>query len=397
VNPGPLFAFALGAITLFGPLSIHLFLPAMPAVKAEFGISEAVAQLTLSVTLFGMAFLTLVYGSLSDRYGRRSVLMWSMALFLAGSAATLVADNVWLLVAGRFLQAAGAAGGGALSRVIARDIYGEHRLVKALAYLTMAYTLGPMLAPPLGGFLTDGFGWRGIFGFALGFGMLITALAYFILVETHKPHPDSASLRAMVAGYGALFRHARFCGFVFQSGFSTGAFFTIAVASTYLMKDNLGRSATEYGLFFLAFPIGFSTGNLIAGKLSGRIRLEAMVLVGALIAIVTVATQVTLILSGELNPWVLFVPGGIVTFAQGLSLPNAQTGAMRIEPRYAGTAAGIGGFMSLFFAALFTELVGVFADGTPMPMVVLASAASVLSLASALTAFISTAPRRRSG
>ena len=108
MNPGPLFAFALGAITLFGPLSIHLFLPAMPAVKAEFGITEAVTQLTLSVTLFGMAFLTLVYGSLSDRYGRRSVLMWSMALFLAGSLATLLAKSIWLLVLGRLLQAAGA-------------------------------------------------------------------------------------------------------------------------------------------------------------------------------------------------------------------------------------------------------------------------------------------------
>jgi DHA1 family bicyclomycin/chloramphenicol resistance-like MFS transporter len=387
VNPGPLFAFALGAITLFGPLAVHLFLPAMPAVKAEFAISDAVAQLTLSVTLFGMAFLTLIYGSLSDRYGRRRVLLWSMGLFLVGSLATLVGKSVWLFVAGRFLQAAGAAGGGALSRVIARDVYGEHRLVKALAYLTMAYTLGPMLAPALGGFLTDGFGWRGIFAFALGFGAVITVIAFFVIPETHKPHPASGSLRAMLSGYGALFAHARFCGFVLQSGFSTGAFFSIAVAATYLMKDSLGRSATEYGLFFLAFPIGFSSGNLIAGRLSGRIKMETMVLTGSLIAIVTVAVLAAMVLSGELNPWIIFVPGGIVTFAQGLSLPNAQTGAMRIVPRYAGTAAGIGGFMSLFFGALFTELVGVFADGTPHPMVMLASGAAVLSLGAALTAF----------
>jgi DHA1 family bicyclomycin/chloramphenicol resistance-like MFS transporter len=310
-----------------------------------------------------------------------------MATFLAGSLATFLADNVWLFVAGRFLQAAGAAGGGALSRPIARDVYGEHRLVKVLAYLTMAYTLGPMLAPALGGFLTDGFGWRGIFAFALGFGVVITALAYFVIYETHKPRPGAGAARAMLAGYPRLFAHARFCGFVLQSGFSTGAFFTIAVASTYLMKEQLGRSAFEYGLFFLAFPIGFSSGNLIASRLSGRVAIETMVLTGSLIAIVTVTTQAALVLSGEINPWTLFIPGGILTFAQGLSLPNAQTGAMRIVPQYAGTAAGVGGFMSLFFGALFTELVGVFADGTAIPMVVLASCGAVLSLGAALTSF----------
>jgi DHA1 family bicyclomycin/chloramphenicol resistance-like MFS transporter len=387
MSPGPLFAVALAAATIIGPLAIHLFLPALPAVKAAFGISDAVAQLTLSITLFAMAFLTLVYGSLSDRYGRRRVLLWSMALFVVGTLATLVADDIVLFILGRLLQAAGAAGGGALSRAIARDVYGSDKLVKVLAYLTMAYTLGPMLAPPIGGFLVDRLGWQAIFVFALALGCVIAGLSYFIIFETHKPHPVPGALRHMLAGYGALFSSLRFNGFVLQSGFSTGAFFSIAVSATYLMRDNLGRSATEYGLFFLAFPIGFSSGNFISSRLSGRVPIEKMVLIGALTAIATVATQDALVLSGVVNPWTLFIPGGIVTFAQGLSLPNAQSGAMAVVPRYAGTAAGVGGFMSLFAAALFTELVGIFADGTPMPMIALATSASVLSLVSALMSF----------
>jgi len=387
MNPGPLFAVALAAATIIGPLAIHLFLPALPAVKAAFGISEAVAQLTLSVTLFGMAFLTLVYGSLSDRYGRRRVLLWSMALFVAGTLATLIADNIVLFVLGRLLQATGAAGGGALSRAIARDVYGPDKLVKAIAYLTMAYTLGPMLAPPIGGFIVDHFGWRGIFVLALVLGGAIAVLSYLVIFETHKPHAGSGAIRHMLAGYGALFSSLRFNGFVLQSGFSTGAFFSIAVSATYLMRDNLGRSATEYGLFFLAFPLGFSSGNFVSSRLSGRVRIETMVLVGALVAIATVAVQDALVLGGVVTPWTLFIPGGIVTFAQGLSLPNAQSGAMGVVPRYAGTAAGVGGFMSLFAAALFTELVGIFADGTPFPMIALASVAAVLSLASALGSF----------
>jgi DHA1 family bicyclomycin/chloramphenicol resistance-like MFS transporter len=404
VNPGPLFAVALGAITIIGPLAIHLFLPAIPAVKAAFGVSDAVAQLSLSATLFGMGVLTLVYGSLSDRYGRRSVLMWSLYAFLAGTVVTVVSDDIVLFVLGRFLQAAGAAGGGALSRAIARDVYGEDKLVQAIAYLTMAYTLGPMIAPPLGGFLVDQLGWRSLFVFALVVGGAITLLAHLVIFESHRPHPTPGAVRAMWVGYATLFRNARFCGFVFQTGFSTAAFFTIAAASTSLMMETLQRPAIEYGLFFLAFPIGFSSGNFVASRLSGKIAIETMVMLGAVLSLVTIVTQDALVLTGHLDPWTLFVPGGIVTFAQGLSMPFAQTGAMRIAPRYAGTAAGIGGFMSQFFGAISVELAGLFADGTAVPMSVLATSSALLSLVAAATSFLmarrgatSRAPSRRSG
>jgi DHA1 family bicyclomycin/chloramphenicol resistance-like MFS transporter len=387
-TPGPLFAVVLGAITLTGPLAIHLFLPALPAVKADFALSDAVAQLTLSVTLFGMAAITLVYGSLSDRHGRRRVLLWGMALFVAGSGAAILADDVWVFLAGRLLQAAGAAAGGALSRAIARDVYGEDKLVKAIAYLTMAYTLGPMIAPPLGGVLVDEFGWRATFGFALALGAAIGVLAWLVLYETHRPHRGAGTGRAMLAGYAPLCGNARFCGFVLQTGFSTGAFFAIAVSSTYLTMDTLGRAATEFGLYFLAFPIGYTSGNFLASRLSGRVPIETMVLAGALLSIATVAVQAALVFAGEVNPWTIFVPGGLVTFAQGVSLPNSQSGAMRVAPAYAGTAAGIGAFASLFFAALFTELVGVFADGTARPMVALACTSSALALVAGMVPFV---------
>jgi MFS transporter, DHA1 family, multidrug resistance protein len=386
-TPGRLFAVSLAAITLIGPLAVHLFLPAMPAVKADFGVSESVAQLTLSATLFGMAFLTLAYGSLSDRYGRRPTLLWGMGLFLAGTVASLVAESIWLFVAGRFLQAVGAAAGTALSRAIARDVYGEDRLVKAIAYLTMAYTIGPMLAPPLGGALVDHFGWRAIFVVALAAGFVVTALAWFVLYETHRPRRVAAEAISVAAGYLRLFSSARFTGFVCQSGFSSGAFFSIAVSATYLMRETLHRSATEYGLFFLGMPLAFTCGTFLAGRLSGRVALETMVLAGSLVSATSVATQAAIVLSGRLDPLVIFIPGMVVTFSQGIALPNAQAGAIRIVPQLAGTAAGIGSFMSLFFAAVLTELVGVFADGTPVPMVALACGSAALMLVSGATPF----------
>jgi MFS transporter, DHA1 family, multidrug resistance protein len=141
-TPGPLFALALASISLIGPLALHLFMPAIPAVKAALGLSDALAQLTFSIALFSMAFSTLVYGSLSDRYGRRPVLLSGLCLFLIGSAISAAADSVLTPLLGRLVQAVGAGCGITLVRAIAQDVYGPAHLVKAMAYLMMFYTIG---------------------------------------------------------------------------------------------------------------------------------------------------------------------------------------------------------------------------------------------------------------
>ena len=185
-QPGPLFKVALASISLIGPLAVHLFLPAIPTVKVALGVSDAYAQLTFSIALFGMAISTLFYGSLSDRLGRRPVLLSGLALFLIGSAISAASYSMSTLVLGRFVQAVGAGAGITLSRAIARDVYGRDRMVKAIAYLTMAYTIGPMISPIIGGILIDTFGWRSVFGFALGLGAVITLTAYVAVFESRQ-------------------------------------------------------------------------------------------------------------------------------------------------------------------------------------------------------------------
>jgi len=385
--PGPGFAVALGTITLVAPLTIHLFLPAMPEVKAEFAATDALVQIAFSISLFAMAVVTPAYGTLSDRYGRRPVLLSGLLLFLAGAVMCAAASSLTVLIAGRLLQAMGAGCGLTLTRAIARDAYGPETLVKAIAYLTMAYTLGPMIAPALGGLLIDTFGWRASSWFAVAGGVGIVAAAYLVLWETHGPDSRAASAGALLRNYGRLLRDIRFLAFVLQSGFMSFSFFAIAAASPFLMKDVLGRSATEYGLYFMCFPLGYCSGNWVSSRLSGRVGIEKMILTGASLCFVIVAAQSALVLAGHLSPALIFVPGGLMSFAQGLALPNAQAGAIRVNPTLAGSAAGLGVFVQMLLSAVSAETYGLLADGTALPMIAIASVGALMALVTALVSF----------
>jgi MFS transporter, DHA1 family, multidrug resistance protein len=385
---GALFATALGAITLIGPLAIHLFLPVMPAVKTAFAISDAVVELTFSVTLFTMAIVTLFYGSLADRYGRRPVLLGGLALFVVGSALSAFATSVTMLIVGRVVQAIGAGSGLTLSRAIARDAYGPEALVKAIAYLTMAYTIGPMIAPTFGGLLLDIFGWRAAFWFALVASTAILIMSYLVLFETKHRSSSPPPHGRVLSHYTTLLGSARFVAYVLQSGALSFAFFAIAAASPLLMKDNLGQSGLEYGLYFLMFPIGYTSGNWVSVHLSGRVPVDTMVLLGSILSFILFLGQAVWILAGDLSPLLIFLPGGLVSFSQGLSMPNAQAGAMRIEPTLAGTAAGLGVFMQMFLSAVSSELFGILSDGTALPMIELTMTGAVVALGSAITVFI---------
>ena len=386
--PNSRFVAALVSITLIGPLAIHLFLPAMPEVKKAFGISDALVGLTFSVTLLVMAFVTLAYGSLSDRYGRRPVLLTGLVLFTAGSAVSSIAGSVSGLIVGRMIQALGAGCGVTLARAIARDAYGTDGLVKVIAYLTMAYALGPMLSPLLGGMLIDVFGWRSVFWFAMLSGAGITTAACVVLYETRPEDEIEQRPTGIFRNFAALLAHPRFTAFVLQTGFSTGTFLSMAAASSFLMKDYLGRSATEFGVYFLFFPIGFFLGNLLSSRLSQRISIENMVLAGSVISMAAIVFQSALILGEYLTPLIIFVPGFVLTFAQGIALPNAQVGALRVIPRLSGTASGIGVFCQMFLGAVFSQIYSLLADGTPIPMVITVSCGAVLTLLAGVTPFV---------
>ena len=360
------FFVALISVTFIGPLSLHLFIPAMPAVKEGFGVSTGMAQLTMSLAMLSMAFFTVAYGGLSDRFGRKRVLLSGLVLFTCGAATCMFAANLPMLLAGRILQGAGAGCGVVLARAIARDVYGQDRVAQVIAYLTAAYVLGPMVAPPIGGQLTAVFGWRALFVLGSAVGLLVILAVAFAVPETRAR--SAAVPRSVFAGYRSLLRRRRFLGFMLQPGLMSGAFYTQATAASFLAAEHVGADAAKIGLWFFAFPIGFMTGSFISGRIGASRSIEFMTILGGVIGVANGALLVGWLYFGGVSMAALYIPGIFVSLAQGLSMPYAQAGAMAVDSELAGSASGAVVFSQFFWPAALQQLTGLLADGTWVPM-----------------------------
>jgi MFS transporter, DHA1 family, multidrug resistance protein len=360
------FFVALVSMTFIGPLSLHLFIPAMPAVKEAFGVSTGTAQLTMSLAMMSMAFFTIAYGGLSDRFGRKHVLLGGLVLFTLGAAACMAAANMPMLLAGRILQGAGAGCGVVLARAIARDVYGQDRVAQVIAYLTAAYVLGPMFAPPIGGQLTTLFGWRALFVLASIFGLLVIVAVTLAVPETRAP--SAAAPRGLFAGYKALLKRRRFLGFTLQPGLLSAAFYTQATAASFLASEHLGAHASKIGVWFFAFPIGFMAGSFISGRVGANRSIEFMTILGGVIGVANGVLLGGWLYFGGVSMAALYIPGMFVSLAQGLSMPYAQAGAMAVDTQLAGSASGAVVFSQFFWPAALQQLTGVLTDGSWVPM-----------------------------
>jgi len=366
----------LAAMTALAPLSLQIFVPALPAIQASFGVSVGTAQLVLSLSILANAFATLAYGPLSDRFGRRPVVLGGLVAFIAGSVMCTLAPDIGTLIAGRIVQAMGAAAGMVLGRAIVRDLYDRERAASVIAYLTMAMVVAPMLAPTIGAVLTDFVGWRSIFTSLTVVGVLMLALCAWRLIETRI----SGVGGRLLTGTGALLTSPQFVAYSLQIAFSISVFFAFVAGAPYFMIDVLGRPATEYGLYFILVSAGFMAGNLVAARSTARVGLDRMILIGTALAFVGTLVALALLAVGLWTPLALFGPMMAVAFANGLTVPNAQAGAISVNPMLAGTASGLSGFLQMSLAAVVSQAVGVLQNGTPYPMIGVMAGCAALAL-----------------
>ena len=370
----------LAAMTALAPMSLQIFVPALPAIQAHFAVSTGTAQLALSLSMLANAVAALSYGPLSDRFGRRPVVLAGLAMFIAGSVLCALAPSIGVLVVGRVVQAGGGAAGMVIARAIVRDLYEREQAASMIAYLTMAMVVAPMLSPSVGALLLGLFDWRAIFISLTGVGCLLLWGTQQRLRETSAGGFGGAGWSDLLSGTAALVRSRAFVAYVLQSAFAIAVFFAFVAGAPYYMIDVLHRPATEYGLWFIVVSLGFMAGNFAAARLTRRIGLDRMVLIGSWLVLLGIALAAGLALGGLWTPAALFGPMMLATFGNGLSIPNAQAGAISVDPVLAGTASGLSGFTQMLIAALVSQAVGVLQNGTPYPMLAFMVGGAVISL-----------------
>ena len=280
------------AVTAAGPLSLTIFVPSMPGIQRAYDTDYATVQLTLTLYLVGFAVAQLLYGPLSDRFGRRPVLLAGQGVYLVGSLLCLMAPGIGTLIAGRVVQAVGACAGMVVARAIIQDVYKREKAAPMLAYVSSAMAAAPMVGPSIGGMLEVWFGWRASFVLIAALGAGVLAASVFFLHETHKGEAQGATIVGMLVGFGHLLRRPVFCGHAFQVAFTSSVFFAFVGGVPYVMVDLMRRPPSEFGFYFIAVPALFMTGSFFAGRVSARVGSDRMVTIGTLIALAGTGAEV---------------------------------------------------------------------------------------------------------
>jgi DHA1 family bicyclomycin/chloramphenicol resistance-like MFS transporter len=375
----------LVAVTATGTLALNIFVPSVPGLVTYFESDLATVQLALSLYLVGVASGQLVYGPLSDQFGRRPVLLVGLAIYVAGSLVCALAATIDILIAGRVLQALGACAGFVIGRAMVRDVYGREQAASALGYITAAVSVVPSLAPAIGGHLEVWFGWRASFVLVLAVGCLVLVLAVRRAHETHRDR-QPAGWASLVAGYGRLGRSPRFLGYALNVSLTSTAFFSFLAGAPVIMAETLGQGPEAYGWYFIGLSGSYTLGNFLSGRFTMRLGLDRMAWTGTLLSLSASAGLLGLGLAGLLGPLLLFAPMWIVALGNGLSQPNATAAGISTDPARAGSASGLLGCLQMGSGALGTVLVGHLSDGTAVPLAaVMASSGLGGALALALT------------
>jgi DHA1 family bicyclomycin/chloramphenicol resistance-like MFS transporter len=360
-------AILVGAASL-GLLVSAIYVPSIPDMARDFGVSVGQIQLTLTVFLAAFAASTLIVGPLSDRLGRRTVLLAGTGLCVAGSAIGALAGTVEILYVGRVLQALGGCAGIVIARAMVRDLFDRDGTVRAMAVLAMAVTLVPILAPIIGGSLHVVLGWRSTFWAVTLFSALMLG-AIALLPETNLNLQNQVGmLRGMVMSFTALLRVRRFVGYALATACGGVTFYSFVVAAPVILIDHMGVRPDVFGLYNAVPPVGFFCGSFLSSRRAAVAGIDTLILIGGIGHIAAGAVLILLVLGGFAEPWAVIGPLVIMGFSNGLIMPNAYAGGVSVHPHLAGAAAGFGSFVQMLGAAVATFVLAAVPLNTAVPM-----------------------------
>ncbi|MBV8937440.1 MAG: multidrug effflux MFS transporter [Alphaproteobacteria bacterium] len=375
------------------PAALHMPVPSLPLLAIVFAAPAGSVQLVLTLFLAGIAVGQLAYGPVSDRFGRRPVLIAGLGLFLAGTTVCGLAWSLPMLIVGRVIQACGGCAGMVLGRAIVRDLFDRERSASAIATITMAMSLAPSISPAIGAYLAEWVGWRADFALLGALGAVVLALTIARLEETHY-RLMPASLSAISRSFVLLLRSPAFLGFALTTAFTSASWFTFLASAPYLLSEVLHEPPSTYGLMILMPMAAYIIGNAAVARLSVAIGSGRLLILGLALSLASGAMLAAWCFI-ELSPWALFLPMAISSIGNGLSQPPALAAGLSVYPRIAGTASGLLGFLQMMIAALGTWLIGRLPQQSAVSMVIVVVASLALALVFGFKAVRSLATKAR--
>jgi DHA1 family bicyclomycin/chloramphenicol resistance-like MFS transporter len=363
-------------ITISGTLAMHMFVPALPAVAHDFGASIAAMQMTISVYILGLAGGQLVYGPLSDSFGRRPLLIAGLALYVVAGLAAALSSNVHTLVAARLFQALGGCAGLVLGRAIVRDTASAGEALRDLALLNLVMMIGPGFAPLIGSALAVGFGWRSIFVVLAALGAATFAFSWRLLPETGRP-TQSVSAGSLLRDYRLLLRSPSFAGFALGGGCSTTSIYAFIAAAPFIISGQLHRPLQEVGIYLGLVMLGMALGNAATRYLVRRVTLERLLIGASALSLASALALLAVVLLGDLTVAAAVGLMFLFTLGAGAASPAALTKALGVDARLVGSAAGLYGFTQMAVGALCTSLVGIGHSAALASAIVLTVAAAL--------------------
>lgn len=364
-----------------GQIAIDLYLPSLPAITEAFSTTNSNTQLTITIYLLGLSFSQLIYGPLSDHYGRRAILLIGFAISFIGATICVFTPSITALIAARLLQGVGAGAANPVSRAVMRDVFSGHKLAKISSYVGTFIAIILALAPIIGGYLQAYFGWRANFSFLALYGVALWLVILLFLPETNKhidPHPFR--IKRTMQKYFSLLSNPIFIGYTLCTSLTYAGIIAYITAGPFLYQNILGLSPVQYGWLAIFTTLSFTVGAFINARYVTNVGMNRMLFINLGIQILAGMSLLIVGLLGHISVISILVPMMFILVSAGSIFPNASTGAILPFAKMAGTAGALFGFIQVFTGALLSGLVAAIHEENQIPLALILLGLSITTL-----------------